>query len=170
VPLDGRDDLFKKPGITTTFAGGRRAEGEMIAICLLFVSLALQHSEPPLMTWAIEGLGDSRNSIVIIVTPTRFGLTQGVTVKSITLMPVATADDPKPRPVDALKTEATLNWGVRASFTRLGRRFLLNVTFTDGSTHTIDPWSPKPAADPRVYQVGPLQLIAPPPGTKGSWG
>jgi hypothetical protein len=143
------------------------------AICLLLVGLAHQRPEPLLFTWTIEGLGEPRRATILVtVTPTPFGLTQGlVNVKTITLTPVATREHPRPRAIHPLKTEPALRSGLRASFTRHERRFRLTFTFSDGSTHTVDPWAPPPP-DPqqpeiKIYQVP--RMIAP-PGMTARWG
>jgi hypothetical protein len=146
----------------------------MLPITLLLVSLAQQRPDPLLFTWGIEGLGEPRSATILItVTPTPFGLTQGfVDVKTITLTPVATREDPRPRAIHPLKTEPAPRSGLRASFTRPDRRFRLTFTFLNGSTHTVDPWAPRPAdlqsPEHQIYQGAP-EMVAP-PGLTARWG
>lgn len=132
----------------------------MLATFLLLVSLA-QDSAPAPFTWWIQGLEDPRRLTLVTVTPTPLELVSGLNVKTISLKPAPTRDDPKPRSIQPVKTEPTLKWGLQAWFRPVGRRFQLTVTFSDGSTHKIDPWAPPPSGPPKIYRRYPHPGIAP---------
>ena len=99
--------------------------------------------------------------LTITVTPTPFGLTQGVAVTGIRLVPVPTSKDRRPQAMHPTRTEAASAAGLRAWFTPPGRRFHLLVTFADGSTQTVDIYRPVPPADPKPRIVVPSQRLAP---------
>jgi hypothetical protein len=133
----------------------------MLAIVFLFVALS-QSEEPRTFLWQIEGLGDSNSGeLTVTVTPTPFGLTQGVAVTDARLVPLAPLKGRKPEPIHPNRTEAALMGGIRAWFTPPKQRFHLLVTFADGATQTIDIYRPVPASDPKPYIVRPMRLIAP---------
>jgi hypothetical protein len=137
----------------------------MLPALLLLLGLG-QQSEPRLFLWTIIGLGEPGPTIQVTVTPTPFGLVSGVEVKAIALQPLPTRDDPKPRAIQATKTEPASRWGLQASFPKPGRRFHLTVTFADGSVHDIDIYAMPPPDKPEIHQVGPLRLIS----FIGTWG
>lgn len=85
----------------------------MLATFLLLVSLA-QDSAPAPFTWWIQGLEDPRRLTLVTVTPTPLELVSGLNVKTISLKPAPTRDDPKPRSIQPVKTEPTLKWGLQA--------------------------------------------------------
>jgi hypothetical protein len=116
--------------------------------------------------WAIQGLGDSsRAELTITVTPTPFGLTQGVAVTDVRLGLLPTSKDRAPQTMGPTRTEPASMAGLRAWFTKPGSRFHLLVTFADGSTQTIDIYRQAPP-DPKPRTVGPKRLVAP----VGRWG
>jgi hypothetical protein len=131
---------------------------------LLVLSLA-QDSGPAPFHWMIEGLGEPQPTISVTVTPTPFGLVSGVEIKAIALDPLPTHEDPNPRLIQPTSSEATSKWGLRATFAKPGRRFHLRVTLSDGSIHKIDIYRKAPPEEPKIYQIGPLQLIGP----RGTW-
>jgi len=136
----------------------------MLPVLALLLGLA-QEPEPRLFLWAIEGLGEPRTTISVTVTPTPFGLASGVEIKAIALVPISTGDDPTPRAVQPTTTEPAPRWGVQASFPMPRRRFHLKVTLSDGSVHDVDVYGKVPPREPKIYRVGPEQLIAP----RGIW-
>jgi hypothetical protein len=128
---------------------------------LLLVTLA-QASDSELFLWGIRGLGDGQPSIEVTITPTPFGLTQGIHIKAVTLAPTRTRTDPRPRSIRPLKTEVTPKWALQAWFTRPARRFTLTVTLSDGTTHRIDPWAPHRTEENKPRQPDTLPTVAPP--------
>ena len=137
----------------------------MLSALLLLLGL-VQPPEPRLFLWTIIGLGEPGPNILVIVTPTPFGLVSGVELKAIALQPLPTRDDPKPRTVQPTTSEPTPRWGLQASFPMPRRRFHLKVTFSDGSVHDVDVYRQEPPSDPKIYRVGPEQLIS----LRRSWG
>jgi hypothetical protein len=134
----------------------------VLAASLLLVTLA-QDSAPELFHWLIEGLADAKASeVVVTVTPTTFGLVSGIHIKGVSLEPTRTVEDSGPRSIGPQKTEVANEWGLRAWFTRSGRRFRLIVTLADETTHRIDPWALRRTEQKRPSEPRPLQLIAPP--------
>ena len=139
----------------------------MLASFLLLVSLGQPAAAPDLFLWIIDGLADAKSqALIVTVTPTPFGLVRGVDLKTISLDPLPTRDDPTPRSIQPLKTEPAPKWALRAWFTPPKRRFHLIVTLSNGSTHKIDIYRKVPRADvPGIYKARPLHLIAP----RGTW-
>ena len=137
----------------------------MLTAFLLLAALA-QDAPPAPFLWSIEGLWDPQPTLLVTITPTPLGRVSGLDIQSIAIEPVPTPDDPHPASVHPTKTERTTWSGLQSSFTKPGRRFTLNVTLSDGSTHKIDPWAARHAEPIKAYPAGPLQLIAP----RGSWG
>jgi hypothetical protein len=148
-----------------------RYSDEMLASFLLLVSLSQDAATPTPFLWGIEGMGDHKSLTVVTISLTPFGLGNGIEVETISLDPLPTRDDPKPRAIPPLKTEpapalksGVRERGLRAWFTPPGRRFHLIVTLSDGSTHTIDIYRTAP---PSELKIRPLQLIA--PIHRGTW-
>ena len=136
----------------------------LVTALLLVVGLGRKPADACVLNWGIEGLGDPQHStIVVTVWPTAFGYARGVTVRSITLEPIPTREEPRfARDFDPSRSNRGPERGVRAVFERQRGRFHVFVTFADGSTHTIDPWAPAPpSSEPKIYEVHPLQWIAP---------
>jgi len=139
----------------------------MLASFLLLVSLSQAGATPTPFLWNIESMGDPKSLTVVTISLTPYGLGNGIEVETISLDPLPTRDDPKPRAIPPLKTEPApalmSGWrerGLRAWFTPPGRRFHLIVTLSDGSTHKIDIYRTVPPSEPKIR---PLQLIAPIP-------
>ena len=137
----------------------------MLPALLLLLGL-VQPPEPRLFLWTIIGLGEPGPNILVIVTPTPFGLVSGVEVKAIALQPLPTRDDPKPRRIQPIKTGPAPRWGLQASFPKPGRRFHLTVTFSDGSVHDVDIYAPLPPDEPKEFQSRPPLLIS----HRANWG
>ncbi len=135
----------------------------MLASVLVLLTLGQAEAPPPFL-WRIEGLGYSKSvTLVVTISPTPFGLANGLAVKSVSLAPLPTREDPKPGAIWPLSTEPAATEGLRARFAPPGRRFHVVVTLSDGSTHTIDIYQktpPTPAPEPE-REVKPLRLIAP---------
>jgi hypothetical protein len=116
-------------------------------------------------------MGDPKSLTLVTVSLTPFGWGSGIEVNTISLDPLPTRDDPKPRAIRPLKTEPApeigmTGRGLRAWFTPPGRRFHLIVTLSNGSTHKIDIYRKVPRSDePKIYKVTPLRLLAP----RGMW-
>jgi hypothetical protein len=90
--------------------------------------------------------------------PTSLALATGLDVKTITITPTATADDPRPQPIQPVKTLPAPRWGLQVWFKPPpGRRYEVIVTLADGSTHTLDLFTPCPDTGPRSYELGPLR-------------
>jgi hypothetical protein len=139
----------------------------LVVAFLLLVSLG-QDSTPPLFTWGIEGMGEPKSEKLVTVTPTPSGFAMGRDVKSVTLDPLPTREDPKPHSISPLKTETTPKRALRAWFAPPGRRFYLRVTLSDGSVHKVDIYRPAPRSqdpEPKIYKATPFYLIAP----RGMW-
>jgi hypothetical protein len=133
----------------------------MLATLLLLITLG-QSEAPRTFLWGIEGLGASnRAELTVTVTPTPFGLTQGVAVTGVRLVPLPISKDRTPQPIGPTRIEATSTRGVRAWFTPPGRGFHLLVTFGDGSTQTIDIYRPVPPAAPGPRMVVPTHRLGP---------
>lgn len=132
----------------------------MLAAILVVASLAQDTDTTPFL-WRIQRV-DGGRSLVVTVEPTPFGLTQKLDVKAISLEPLPTVRDPKPRAIRPIEVQATERWGLRASFAEPGRRFHLRVTLSDGSIHRIDIYRAPPRPDKPAQKPTPLQLIAPP--------
>src|SRR6478609_483830 len=110
-------------------------------------------------------LGEPHSMVSVTVTPTRFGLVSGVEINAIELDPLPTAADPKPGFIQPTSTRATSTWGLRATFTKPGRRFHLRVTLSYGSIHKIDIYRKPPPEEPKIRKLRPL----PPIGARGTW-
>ena len=142
-----------------------RYSDEMLASFLLLVSLCQDAAPPTPFLWMIVGMGDPKSLTLVTISLTPFGLGNGIEVETISLDPLPTRDDPKPRAIRPLKTEpapaperSLRGRGLRAWFTPPGRRFHLIVTLSDGSTHKIDIYRKAPRSDePKIYRVTPLQ-------------
>lgn len=129
---------------------------EMLASFLLLVSLIQDGATPTPFLWMIEGMGNPKSLTVVTISLTPYGLGNGIEVETISLDPLPTRDDPKPRAIRPVKTEPApalrSGWrerGLRAWFTPPGRRFHLIVTLSDGSTHRIDIYRPVPPSGPK---------------------
>ena len=100
-------------------------------------------------------MGDRNNPIVVTISLTPFGSSNGIEVETISLDLLPTPDDPKPGVIRPLKTEPAPEMtqhrerGLRAWFTPPGRRFHLVVTLSDGSTHKIDIYRAAPVSEPK---------------------
>lgn len=144
----------------------------MLASFLLLVSLSQDAADRTPFLWLIEGMRDPKNPIIVTISLTPFGLAKRIEVETISLDPLPTPEDPKPRAIRPLKTEpapalksGVRETGLRAWFTPPGRRFHLVVTLSDGSTHKIDIYQKTSPSAPKIERVRPLQLIAP----RGTW-
>jgi len=131
----------------------------MLASFLLLVSLSQDGATPTPFLWNIEGMGDPKSLIVVTISLTPYGLGNGIEVETISLDPLPTRDDPKPRAIPPLKTEPApalrSGWrerGLRAWFTPPGRRFHLIVTLSNGSTHRIDIYRRVPPSKPTLMR------------------
>ena len=127
---------------------------EVLATFLLIVSLSQDAATPTPFLWMIEGMGDAKSLTLVTISLTPHGLGNRIEVETISLDPLPTADDPKPREIP-LKTEPApgrglRGRGLRAWFTPPGRRFHLIVTLSDGSTHVIDIYRTAPPSEPKV--------------------
>ncbi len=129
----------------------------MLASFLLLVSLSQDGATPRPFLWNIEGMDDPKTLTVVTISLTPYGLGNGIEVETISLDPLPTRDDPKPRAIRPLKTEPApalmSGWrerGLRAWFAPPGRRFHLIVTLSDGSTHRIDIYRPVPQSEPKL--------------------
>ena len=136
----------------------------MLTTFLLLLTLAQGSAAPPLFTCSIEGLNERQSVIVVTVRPTPVGQVSELDVKTVTLQPVATRRNPKPRIILPRTTEPAPTWGLRTSFPRPERPFTLTVTLSDGSRHKVDPWARHPPDSPKFYSV-PRPLIA----SRGVW-
>ena len=134
----------------------------VFAASLLLLALA-QDPAPERFHWLVQGLSDPKASgIVVTITPTPFGLVNGIHIEDVSLVPVPTAEDSRPRAVRPQKTEIANEWGRRAWFAKPGRRFLLIVIFADGTTYRIDPWALRRTTQERPSEPRPVPVIAPP--------
>jgi len=124
----------------------------VVLACADFTGLAVaQAPEPRLFTWGILGARTAEREIEVIITPTRFGQVQGIKVKAVELMPLPTADDPRPRHIAPNRTDTTpLTDALRAWFTKPRGRFHLHVTLSDGTTHEIDIYARPPAIEQKI--------------------
>jgi hypothetical protein len=109
---------------------------------------------PALFLWSIHRSLDPQRLTFVGVMPTSFALATGLDVKTITIMPTANADDPRPQPIQPVKTMPAPRWGLQVWFKPPpGRRYEVIVTLADGSTHTLDLFTPCPDTGPRSYEL-----------------
>jgi hypothetical protein len=99
--------------------------------------------------WNITGLENPQGPLVVKVWPTQLGLVLGLDVKTISVQPVATQQDPKPGLIQPTSTEPTEDHALRGVFKPVGRKFLLIVTLRDGTVETIDPFAIQNGGNPR---------------------
>lgn len=137
----------------------------MFGSFLLLVILGQDAATPTPFLWRIEGMTDPKNPIMVTISLTPFGLGNGIEVETISLDPLPTPEDPKPRAISPLKTEpapalksGVRERGLRAWFAPQRRRFHLTVILSDGSVHKIDIYR---AAPPGELKTRPVPMIAP---------
>jgi hypothetical protein len=117
---------------------------------------------PALFLWSIHRSLDPQRLTFVGVMPTSIALATGQEVKTITITPTATADDPRPQPIQPVKTMPAPRWGLQVWFKPPpGRRYEVIVTLADGSRHTLDLFAPCPPTGPKSHEVSPYFGIAP---------